>query len=165
VWSNDQGTGAPLTVAALTAEKTLFLYSTPGPDGEELGYEADCILFPTILNETAKNMLTVQDLILEGGSGTTGQIRNPHFQSGMTMVRAPELTGTASTANWYLLSLAAIAAGLVPWVMSEDGTEDIIVWDETSDFTKDSGFIKYESQVRLSCCLLYPHAIRLVNGT
>jgi len=169
-WSNLQASAAPLDADALTDEKNLLLYSTPGPDGEEMGHEADGILYPTILNEAARNLLTVQDLILSGalaggGDGTMGQVRNPHYQSGMKMTRGSQLAGTDSTANWYLLSHAGIASGLTPWVISEDPNEEVRVWDESSDFYKNgTGFIKYESLVRLSVALIYPHAIRKVNG-
>jgi hypothetical protein len=170
-WSNLQdGTAAPLAYDTLTAEKNLFLYSTPGPDGEEIGSEADTLMFPTILNETAKNLLTVQDLILNAGTvagvaNTMGAVRNPHFQSGMEMVRAPQLTGTASTADWYLLSRAGIARGLVPWVIAEDMAEEIRTWDQDSDYYRNTGFIKHESLVYINAALLYPHAIRKVQGT
>jgi hypothetical protein len=83
----------------------------------------------------------------------------------MTTLVAPELTGTAVTANWYLLSLAAIARGLRPWVVSEDPEEEVLQWDESSDFYKETGFIKYESQVRVAVGLLYWHAIRKIQGT
>lgn len=163
-WSNLQdGTAAPLASDKLTEEKNLFLYSTPGPDGEEMGYEADALLYPTILHQTAKNLLTVQDLILEGAA--TAPTRNPHFNSGMEMVRAPELAGTAVTANWYLFSRAGIASGLIPWVISEDPSEEVRIWDEQSDFYKGSGLIKYESHVLVSAVLVYPHAMRKVLGT
>lgn len=171
-WANLQdGTAAPLDADSLTAEKNLFLYSTPGPDGEELGFEADGVLYPTILNETVRNMLTVQDLILSGvlagdGDGTMGQVRNPHYQSGLAQTRAPELTGTAVSADWYLYSLAAIQAGLVPWILSEDASEEIRIWDESSDFYKNgTGFIKYESLIYIAGLLVYPHGIRKIQGT
>jgi len=164
-WSNYQnGTAAPLGSSVLTAEKGLFLYGTPGLDGEEMGFECDALLFPTILNETSRNLLTVQDLILDD-TGTSG-VRNPHYQSGMEMVRAPELTGTAVTANWYLFSRAAIGTGLDPWVVAEDAQEEVVVWDESSDFYKNgTGFIKYESRIRVGALLVYPHAMRRVDGT
>ena len=170
-WANLQDSAAPLDATALTDEKNLFLYSTPGPDGEEMGYEADGVLYPTILNETLRNLLTVQDLILMGvlgadGSGTMGQERNPHFQSGLSQTRAPELTGTAVTADWYLYSSEGIAAGHVPWVLAEDATEEVRIWDESSDFYKNgTGFIKYESLIYIAGLLVYPHAIRKVAGT
>jgi len=163
-WSNLQASAAPLDADALTTEKNALLYSTPGPDGEEMGYEADGMLIPTILNQTAKDLLTVQDLIMDA-TGTAG-IRNPHFNSGMRYTRGSQLAGTGSTANWYLLSHAGIASGLVPWVISEDPNEEVRTWDESSDFYKNgTGFIKLESLVRLSVALLYPHAIRKINGT
>jgi hypothetical protein len=169
-WSNLQ-TATPLDNGALTAEKNLFLYSTPGPDGNELGHEASVILHPTYLNETAKNLLTVQDIILQAGatvdgvSNVMGATKNPHYMSGMSQTRAPELTGTASTADWYLLSQQAIAAGLAPWVLAEDAGEEIREWDENSDFYKNTGFIKYESLIMIAAALLYPHGIRKVEGT
>jgi hypothetical protein len=149
----------------------LFLYSTPGPDGREIGYEADALLYPTVLHETAKNLLTVQDVILDAASSLNsvsnamGAVRNPHLNSGMSMHRGPELAGTAVTANWYLLSQAAIATGLYPWVLAEDAAEEVRIWDESSDFYRDTGFLKYESLIYIAAGLLYPHAIRRVDGT
>ena len=171
VWSNLQdGTAAPLDATSLTAEKNLFVYSTPGPDGREIGAKADCILIPTILGTTAEDLLTVQQVILAadvqtGGTGRMGAVSNPHLNSGMITLVSPELAGTAVTANWYLVSLAAVARGLRPWVVSEDPNEEVLQWDETSDFYKETGFIKYESQVRLGAGLLYWHAIRKIQGT
>lgn len=170
-WGNLQASASPLANGTLTTEKNSFLYATPGPDGQELGHEADIILHPTILNETAKNLLSVQDIILQAGatvdgvSNVMGATKNPHFMSGMAQVRAPELTGTAVTANWYLLSQQAISAGLAPWVLAEDAGEEIREWDENSDFYKNTGFIKYESLILIAAALLYPHSIRKVAGT
>lgn len=169
-WGNYQASATPLNATNLTAEKA-NAFNIPGPDGNELGFEFDAIMYPSVLAETVKNLITVQDIILDastsknGVSNVFGSMRNPHYQSGLTMTRAPELTGSAVTANYYLLSRAAISQGLFPWVISEDSAEEIRTWDESSDFYKSSGMIKLQSNIMLNAVLLYPHAIRLVKGS
>jgi phage I-like protein len=168
-WGNLETSATVLTAVNLTAQKSkAFLVA--GPDGNELGYEYDGVLVPSSLTETARNLLTVQELILEAGTvngvaNSFGATRNPHHLSGMTVERAPELAGTDTTADWYLISRSAIAAGLFPWVIAEDGAEDLRTWDENSDFAKDSGFIKVASHIFINAALLFPHAIRKVSGT
>jgi hypothetical protein len=113
--------------------------------------------------------LTVQDLILDAGtvngvSNAFAAVKNPHFMSGMKYVRAPDLAGSDTTANWYLFSEAAKAAGLVPWIISEDAAEELRLWDESSDFYKDSGLIKAQSHVYTAAILMFPHGIRKIVG-
>lgn len=167
-WSNLQSVAAPLSAANLTAQKTIFK-QTPGPDGQELGLEATHVLVPTCLDELAYNLMSVQDLILSGvldgaGGGTMGTIKNPHFNSGMTKVRAPELLGSADTADWYLLSSTAFQMGLFPWVLAENSAEELTIWDETSDYFKDTRRIKVQSGVLLEVAFLFPHGIRKIKG-
>jgi hypothetical protein len=102
----------------LTAEK-VNAFQVSDPTGHEFGFEYDMLLVPSSLNEVAKNLLTVQDLILDaaatlnGVSNVMGTPTNPHKMSGMSYTRAPDLAGTDTTADWYLLSRAGIA-GPVP---------------------------------------------------
>lgn len=169
-WSNFQGTAAVLNAANLSAEK-VTAFQVADPTGHEFGYEYDTILAPSSLNEVAKNLLTVQDLILDAASSLNSvsnafaATKNPHFMSGMEIVRGPDLAGTDTTADYYLVSRAGIAAGLFPWVISEDSAEDLRTWDESSDFYKDSGLIKVTSHIYCAAVLLFPHAIRKVSGT
>lgn len=173
-WGNLQaggGTAAPLSGANLTAQKP-YAYLVADPTGHEFGYEYDTLLVPSSLAETSRNMLTVQDLILDANAtlngvnnATGGGVRNVHHMSGMTYERAPELTGTGLTANWYMVSRAAISAGLPPWLITEDGSEELRTWDESSDLYKDNGIIKVQSHVYTAAGLLFPHGIRKVLGT
>lgn len=168
-FSNYQASATPLGASNLTTEKNTAL-QVAAPDGRELGVTYDGILYPSSLEQTAYNLLKVQDLILDaattknGVSNVMAATRNPHFNSGLEMTRAQDLAGTDTTANYYLYAREAIARGLVPWVIAEDPTEEIRQFDESSDFYKTTGFIKYESHVFLNAALLYPHAIRLVKG-
>lgn len=170
-WSNFQSSAVPLTSVNLTAEKS-YAYQVADPSGYEFGFEYDLMVVPSSLNEVAKNLLTVQDLIIEAGTvngvaNSFASTRNPHFQSGMEVMRAPDLTGTigAVTADWYLISRAALSQGLFPWVISEDAAEDLRTWDESSDFTKETGEIKVSSHIYANAVLLFPHGIRKVSGT
>lgn len=167
-WSNLQASATPLNATNLTAEKTLFK-QTPGPDGEELGLEATHVLVPTALDDTAYNLLSVQDLILSGalsggGDGTMGGVRNPHYNSGLSKFRAPELTGNGANSDWYLLSETAFSQGLFPWVISEDASEELRTWDESSDYYKSTSKIKVESRIMLEAAFLFPHGIRKISG-
>jgi hypothetical protein len=168
-WSNFQSSAAPLSAGNLTAEK-VAAFQVADPTGHEFGFEYDTILAPSSLNEVAKNLLTVQDLILDAKSSLNSvnnvfaATKNPHYQSGMEVVRGPDLTGADTTADYYLLSRAGLSAGLFPWVISEDAAEDLRTWDESSDFYKDSGMIKVTSHIYCAAVLLFPHAIRKVSG-
>jgi len=170
-WSNYQSSATPMGAANLTAEKATSI-QVAGPDGNELSVDYDGVLVPSVLKETTKNLLTIQDFILDAKStlnsvsNVMGPVKNPHYMSGMDIAVGPELAGTAaSTANYYLLSKAAIARGLVPWVIAEDGAEDLRTFDENSDFFKESGEIKVVSHIYINAALLYPHAIRYVKGS
>lgn len=167
-WSNFEAAAKPLTSGNLTAQK-VYAFQVADPTGHEFGYEYDLVLHPSSLNETARNLLTVQDLILQAGTvdgvaNAFGAVTNPHNARGVNQMRAPDLAGTDGTADWYLVSKAAIAAALFPWVISEDAAEDLRVWDQTSDFYKNSGMIKVTSHIYIAAALLFPHSIRKVSG-
>lgn len=169
-WSNYYASAHPMTATNLTLEKASMLL-VPGPDGEELGSSATGMLVPTSLKEAARLLLTVQDLILAGdvqtsGTGKMGQVKNEHYMSGFEYIWAPQLAGSAVTANYYLFSRETIGRGLPPWVIAEDAAEEVRIWDETSDFYKNGeGWIKHESNIYVNAALLYPHGLRRVNGT
>lgn len=169
-WSNYQSAATPLGSSNLTTEKS-YAFKVAAPDGNELGCEYDGLLIPSSLSETAKNLLQIQDFILDAKASLNsvnnvmGPVKNPHFQSGMDITRGPELAGTDTTANYYLFSRQAIARGLFPWVISEDAAEDLRQFDESSDFYKNTGHIKVVSHIYTNAALLFPHALRYVKGS
>lgn len=168
-WGNYAASATPLSAANLTARKAAML-NVPAPNGRVLGSRATGILVPTALDETARLLLTVQDLILgaastlNGVSNVMAQVKNEHYQSGFQQVWGAELAGTSAAANYYLFSKETIGRGLPPWVIAEDAAEELIVWDEASDFYKDTKHIKIESSVYCNAALLYPHGIQYVKG-
>lgn len=171
-WSNYQSAATPLNSANLTAEKATAA-QVASPSGREFGHRYDQILTPTIMEETARNLLSVQDVLLDakaslnGVANAFGGVKNPHYNSGTTYTGAPELAGTSATASdYYLVSRAAVARGLYPWIIAEDAAEEVILWDETSDFYKNGEHdIKYESVIYVNAALLFPQSIRKVKGS
>ena len=170
-YSNYHAAAAPFNGSNLTAIKAEHLL-VPHFDGLELQAEVSDLLLPTVLVEPARLLLTVQDLILDAAAtlksvsnAMGGGNRNEHFGSGLGRTWAPQLAGTAATtADWYAVSRAAIAMGFDPWVVAEDAAEEMLTWDQTSEFYKKTGLIKVESKLFTNATLLWPHAIRLVKG-
>ena len=160
-WSNYQASATPLGDANLSEEKAAMLLVRHF-DEQFISEIATAMLIPTVLAEKARLMLTVQDLIMDG-TGTAG-IRSDNYGSGFAYTIAPQLTGTDATADYYLISEGVIAQGFTPWVVSEDGAEEILEWDINSDFYKESGNIKIESKLYISAALLWAQGIRLVKG-
>jgi len=170
-WSNYQSSAAPLAVGALSVEKATSIQVAQA-NGEELEHEYDAILVPSALKETANDILSVKDVILDAAaslnsvSNVFGPVKNPHFNSGLVYTKAAHLPqhATPASSDWYLYSRSAIAAGLTPWVISEDAADDLRTWDESSDFYKNTGDIKVTSNVYIAAAFMWPHSIRLVKG-
>jgi len=168
-WSNYTAAATPFGAANLTASKAAMLL-VPHFDGLELQTRATDVLVPTILDEPARLLLTVQDVILaaasslDGVSNVMGSVRNEHYNSGFGRIWAPQLTGSDSTADYYLISRETIAMGFMPWVIAEDAAEELLTWDENSEFYKSTNHIKIESKLYANAALLWPHGIRLVKG-
>lgn len=158
----------PLNATNLTAAKALGLL-VAGPDGEEMGTSMTGMLNPTVLKETGRLLLTVQDIItragtVDGVANTFAAVTNEHKGSGFEQTWAPQLAGSGATADYYLYSRETIARGLPPWVLAEDAVEEIRTWDENSEFYKSNGFIKIGSYLFCNAALLYPHGISKIPG-
>lgn len=160
-FANLQAAATPFNAANLTAEKTLMKL-VPGPDGEELGADPDIVLIPTVLDEDVFNVLSVQDIILDAAANAG--IRNPHYNRGMSRIRAPELPGAGATADWYLVASNVLDMAMFPYVIAEDTTDELRTWDKTSDFYKKTSHVKIESRILSEAAFLFPHGIRKVKG-
>ena len=162
-WSNLETVATPLNGPNLTAQKTK-MKMVPGPDGEKLSLNPTMVLVPTILDETAFNLFSVQDLIANA-SGNAG-VRNPHFKRGMFNEHAPELPGADANADWYLADPLFMALmGMYAFVFAEDPAHEWVEWDEKSGFAKRTGHVKVESRVMGEVAALFPHGIRKVKGS
>jgi hypothetical protein len=161
-WGNYDSGATPLTAANLTAQKQASLI-VPHFDGLLLNAGmADGILYPASLASTVDDLLNNQAFI----SSSNAALTNVHYKSGLNQVMGAHLAGSDTTANWYLFNRNAIAQGFVPWVVAEDSSEEVLNWDENSEFYKNgAGFIKTERKLLINAVLVWPHAVRLVVGS
>lgn len=160
-WSNYQASGTPFGIANLSAEMDSMLF-VPHFDGLVLGTECSSLLLPTSLQGPARRVFD-QPFATDGETSSV-QIANVHYQSSLRRVHAPQLSGSDATADYYLLSEGTIAEGFFPWVIVEDAEDEIITWDESSDFYKQTNMIKIEEKTYINAALAWPHGIRLVKG-
>lgn len=161
-WSNYQASATPLSTPNLFAELDSMLY-VPHFDGELLGTEGDAILIPTSLVGIARRMFDTQPFRSDGETSSV-QLGNEFFGHPMKRVHANQLTGSGATANYYILATGTIAMGFYPWVVAEDSEDEILIWDESSDFYKATGDIRVEEKTYINAALAWPHGIRLVLG-
>lgn len=162
-WSNYQSGATPLNTSNLFTELDSMLY-VPHFDGEILGTEGDAILLPTSLVGVARRMFDQQAFRSDGETSSV-QMSNEFFGHPMARVHAPQLAGSGATANYYILSTGTIAMGFSPWVVAEDSQDEILIWDESSDFYRQTGDIKIEEKTYINAALAWPQGIRYVKGS
>lgn len=168
-WDNYQATTKDCTdIADLSGEITA-MRDVRDENGDKLGVEPDTILVPTAKFQGVINLLK-QDLI--ASSAGTATVRNPYFnptnakQKGLLQViHVPELTDVD---DFFLLDSAMMGSmGLDPWGSIRHvvpANLGLRIFDESSDFFKESGKLKIDSRVHYGFSLLFPHAIRMVKG-
>jgi hypothetical protein len=164
--SNLSDGSTPFDSDNLTAEKAEVLL-VKDIDGIHLNMMADDILAPTILSEQIRLLIDVKDVILRDSASkdASAGVTNEHKDSGMGRIIAPQLDGSAGAdSDWYLISRGVIATGRDPWVIAEDPMEEIREWGQDSDFYKNSGEIKVESNISLNAVLLWWQGIRKILG-
>lgn len=157
----------------LQAEVTSMQTSVLDENGLLLGADPDTIIVPADYYEAVKNGLMNDRLLqLVGTPGTTNSaaaaaIENP-YKGRFTVVSAKEFTTiTGSTADWYLVDSKLLKAGIEPWVSLRQTVPQSLalrIYDESTDYFKDTGNIKMGSHIWYGFALALPHAIRRVKG-
>jgi hypothetical protein len=169
-WSNYQTSATPFTPENLTAEKQAF-DMTPNGRGRFMRMPATHVLHPTILGQTVHNAITVQDVILAGalsggGDGRMGSVTNVHTGSGLMRQEIEHLPGSdPATADWMLFSQERKAAGFVPFVVCMSATEEVTIYDESSDYAKRTKHIRQERVVHITVIPMHPQACRWIKGS
>lgn len=183
-WSNHQATGTnilgslatkntgPLSIDNLQTEVINMQTQVLDENGQLLGADPDTILVPMDLAEPVRNMLA-KDLLLDHfASATTpfnpaaGATNNP-YKGKFTVVPVKEFSLTATTADWYLVDSKMVREGLAPWLslrQTVPASLALRVYDESTDFFRDTGNIKMSSHIWYGFSLALPHAIRHVTG-
>lgn len=165
-WSNYQATPKDVvSITNLQAEVALMQAAVKDENGATMGVMPDTILVPVAKYESLKNLLA-QDMILGGGTSTSvtsAGISNP-YKGTFNIIPVKEFTDAD---DWYLLDSKLVAAGLTPWVALRETVPASLalrVFDESSDFFKNTGDIKMSSHIWYGFALALPHAIRLIKG-
>lgn len=149
-----------LDVDNIAEEITEFM-KVKDTDGSILGVEATHIMVPTSLFHSLQNLLK-QDFIANAAG--TATIRNPYNGSILTVVHNPDLTNQL---DWYIIDANLIAAGFEPWLIKQLDPGPALglrIYDEASDFFKNSGHIAISRHIWYGFGVVYPHAIRKVVG-
>lgn len=154
VWSNHQTAATAPTLANIALEMTA-MRDVRDTNGDKLGVEPNEIWLPTEKFQTVSDLLN-QALIANGES-------NP-LKGKITPVHIPDLTDAN---DWYLVDTTQFSKGVEPMVAAnyrDVGSLGLRTWDESSDFFKDTGKIKVSAHIWYGFKLVFPHAIRRVNG-
>lgn len=134
-------------------------------NGRPMGVQPDTILVPRAKSEALRNLMK-QDVVgqVYGSNTAAAGVRNPYFGI-FNIVEVPELTDVN---DWYLVDSKMMSRlGMAPWLMARYRAPNSLglrVYDESSDFFKDTGRIKISSHIWYGFALAFPHCIRLVKG-
>lgn len=162
-WSNYQAsTKDVVSITNIEAEVTAMM-GVKDENGNRLDVTPDTIIVPPEKYEPLKNLLA-QNMILGAPTTATsnGGVTNPYVGR-FNVLKAKELTDAN---DWYLVD-SKLAAELPPWASVRESVPAALalrVFDESSDFFKDTGNIKMSSHIWYGFGLALPHAIRLIKG-
>lgn len=169
--SENSGTFA---IDYLQAEVTSMQNSVPDENGVLLGADPDTIVVPNdyyeplVIGLANARMLSY---VADAGGATNAigaaALENP-YKGRFNVVAAKEFTQTTgATADWYLIDSKLVKQGIAPWLsMRETVPESLAlrVFDESTDYFKNTGNIKMSSHIWYGFSLVLPHAIRRIKG-
>jgi len=184
IWSNYQSsaknvlgssatgnTGAFLT-DNLQAEVVSMQTGVPDENGQLLGADPDTILVPADYYEPLKNGLANARLLsivtANAGNEVAAAALENVYKGRFNVLPVKEFSmATGTTADWYLVDSKLVRAGVAPWVSMRQTMPQSLalrVYDESSDYFKDTGNIKMSSHIWYGFALALPHAIRRIKG-
>jgi len=165
--------GGVVSLDNLQTEVTSMQTQVLDENGLLYGADPDTILCPSDYYEPLKNMLA-KDLILEHvASGTTpfnpaAAATNNFYKGRFNVVPVKEFSiASGTTADWYLVDSKMVRDGVAPWCsmrMTVPQSLALRVFDESTDFFKNTGNIKMSSHIWYGFGLVLPHAIRRIKG-
>lgn len=144
-------------------------------NGLLLGVDPDTIAVPYDYYEPLKNMLA-RERVLEfvtnvglSSNNPIGAAATDNFYKGrFNVVPIREFSiASGTTADWYLIDSKMIKKGVSPWVIMRETVPQSLalrVFDESSDFFRNTGSIKMSAHVWYGFALALPHAIRRIKG-
>lgn len=173
--STASGTTGSFLIDNLQSEVKSMQNAVVDENGQLYGADPDTILVPMDYYEPLKNGLANERVM---NFLTDGAITGDHplaavavdnvYKGKFNVLPVKEFTQkSGSTADWYLVDSKLIKAGLDPWVALRQTVPQSLalrVYDESTDFFRDTGDIKMSSHIWYGFGLAVPHAIRRVKG-
>ncbi len=158
----------------IQAEVTSMQNAVPDENGVLLGADPDTIVVPNDYVEPLRIGLANSRMLAYvadagGASDAIGAAAIDNVYKGrFNVVAAKEFTQTSgSTADWYLIDSKLIRAGIAPWLSLRETVPQSLalrVFDESTDYFKNTGNIKLSSHIWYGFSLVLPHAIRRIKG-
>ena len=166
------GTAGPFTIDTIEAQVTAMRAGVPDENGNLIGANPDVILVPEDYAEPLTiglaNARMMQFNASPGGSVSAGGALENPYKGRFNVQSVKEFSlATGSTADWYLIDSKMLKAGIMPWVsarMTVDESLALRIFDEASDYFKETGNLKISSHIWYGFSLALPHAIRRITG-
>lgn len=185
-WSNYQSTETNVLGSQATGNKGTFIddylqqeitsmkVGVPDENGNMYGADPDTIFVPTDYEEPLRNALANSRRLAfisdAGGASNAmaGAAVDNIYKGKLNVVGVKEFTQfSGSTADWYLVDSKMVKAGIAPWVSARETVPNSLalrVFDESSDYFKNTGNIKMSAHIWYGFGLALPHAIRRIKG-
>jgi hypothetical protein len=141
-------------------------------NGLLLGVDPDTILVPMNYAEPLKNMLArerVLEFVTNATSNDVAAAATDNFYKGrFNVIPVREFSiASGQTADWYLVDSKKVKEGISPWLSMRQTVPNSLalrIFDESTDYFKNTGNIKMSSHIWYGFSLVLPHAIRRIKG-
>lgn len=161
-------TVGPYALDNLQAEVTNMKRGVLDENGLVLGADPDTILCALDYEEPLKNFLATSRILAVNSGNTAAATPDNFYMGRFNVIGCKEFTTvTGSTADWYLVDSKMLKKGIAPWVTLRQTVPQSLalrMYDESTDYFKDTGNIKMSSHIWYGFSLALPHAIRRIVG-
>jgi phage major head subunit gpT-like protein len=184
-WSNYQSTatnvlgstvtgnsGGAFNLDNLVQEVVNMQTAVPDENGILLGVDPDTILVPQDYYEPLKNGLMNDRLAQLVTNATSNDVAigviDNLYKGRFKIEPVKEFTlANTSTADWYLVDSKLAKRAEAPWVIAKQNVAQSLalrMYDESTDFFRDTGHIKVSAHIWYGFALALPHGIRRIKG-
>jgi len=166
------GNTGTFAIDYLQAEVTSMQNGVPDENGILLGADPDTIVIPNDYAEPLRiglaNSRMLANIQVNSNQAVGAAALDNPYVGRFNVVAAKEFTqASGSTADWYLIDSKLIRAGISPWLSLRETVPQSLalrVFDESTDYFKNTGNIKMSSHIWYGFSLVLPHAIRRIKG-
>lgn len=158
-YSNYQSAATDVVSIANLEQEVAAMQQVKDENGDFMGVAPDTILCGVRKAEPLKNLLK-QSMIANAAGDVS--VTNP-YMNGFNIEVVPDF---GTSLNWYLVD-SKLVGELSPWIMLRENVAPALqtrIWDESSDYFKKLGKLRYEKHIWYGFGVGLPHAIRKIVG-